>query len=277
MKCLEKDRTRRYETASALAGDVERYLHDEAVLACPPLTLYRFHKFARRNKRALTTAGLLGVMLLAAIGAVAGSFGWVIRDKAARRAQAAIEIDAGLREAGVLQEQQKWPEALAEVKHAQMLLNGDDGDENLRRQVSQRVADLEMVMKLEDARLRSADAKDNNFDYEQADAAYTKAFREYGIVVATMDPHEAGLILRARDIRIELAAALDDWAWTLRDQNKKAWQDRLALARAADPDPFRDRVREAVARRPPGAPGTRRRRSNHRLAGADAGSDGSLP
>ena len=108
------------------------------MLACPPSTLYRFRKFARRNKRALTTAGLLGVMLLAAIGAVAGSFGWVIRDKAARRRKRPSEIDAGLREAGVLQEQQKWPQALAEVKHAQSLLTSDDGDENLRRQVSQR-------------------------------------------------------------------------------------------------------------------------------------------
>ena len=68
MKCLEKDRTRRYETASALAGDVERYLRDEPVQACPPSTRYRFGKFARRNKGALlTTAAVLAVLLLGAI------------------------------------------------------------------------------------------------------------------------------------------------------------------------------------------------------------------
>jgi hypothetical protein len=63
MKALEKDRSRRYETASALAMDVQRYLADEAVLACPPSVGYRMQKFARRNKRALATAGVLAVAL----------------------------------------------------------------------------------------------------------------------------------------------------------------------------------------------------------------------
>jgi serine/threonine-protein kinase len=53
MKALEKDRNRRYETASALATDVQRYLHDEPVRACPPSTWYRFRKFARRNRGAV--------------------------------------------------------------------------------------------------------------------------------------------------------------------------------------------------------------------------------
>jgi serine/threonine protein kinase/tetratricopeptide (TPR) repeat protein len=64
MKCLEKDRNRRYETASALAADVERYLHDEPVQACPPSAWYRLRKLARRNKAALTTAALLAGMLV---------------------------------------------------------------------------------------------------------------------------------------------------------------------------------------------------------------------
>jgi serine/threonine protein kinase len=50
MKCLEKDRSRRYETANGLAADVQRYLADEPVLACPPSAGYRLHKFARRHK-----------------------------------------------------------------------------------------------------------------------------------------------------------------------------------------------------------------------------------
>src|SRR5690606_16391703 len=71
MKCLEKDRNRRYETASAVAADVKRYLDDEPVLACPPSAMYRFHKFARRNLRAFAVAtaavlvALLGVATLA--------------------------------------------------------------------------------------------------------------------------------------------------------------------------------------------------------------------
>jgi serine/threonine protein kinase len=64
MKCLEKDRSRRYETANGLARDVERYLHDEAVEACPPSGFYRVRKFARRNRAMLGTALLVGLALL---------------------------------------------------------------------------------------------------------------------------------------------------------------------------------------------------------------------
>jgi serine/threonine protein kinase len=64
MKALEKDRNRRYETASGFAADVVRYLHDQPVEACPPSPSYRLRKFARRNRAALTIAALiLGVLL----------------------------------------------------------------------------------------------------------------------------------------------------------------------------------------------------------------------
>src|SRR5258706_6328924 len=56
MKCLEKDRTRRYETANALAMDLQRHLKDEPVVACPPSNLYRFQKLVRRNKTAFPPA-----------------------------------------------------------------------------------------------------------------------------------------------------------------------------------------------------------------------------
>jgi serine/threonine protein kinase/tetratricopeptide (TPR) repeat protein len=68
MRCLEKDRNHRYETANGLARDVERYLHDEPVLACPPSASYRLRKFARRHKAALTTAVLLVATLLLGSG-----------------------------------------------------------------------------------------------------------------------------------------------------------------------------------------------------------------
>jgi eukaryotic-like serine/threonine-protein kinase len=64
LKCLEKDRTRRYATANGLAQDVNHYLNDESVQACPPTARYRFRKFARRNKVALVTAAIVSVSLL---------------------------------------------------------------------------------------------------------------------------------------------------------------------------------------------------------------------
>jgi WD40 repeat protein/serine/threonine protein kinase len=68
MKALEKDRNRRYETATALAADVLRYLHDEPVLACPPSAWYRVRKFARRNKAGVlaATSVVLGTLLAVA-------------------------------------------------------------------------------------------------------------------------------------------------------------------------------------------------------------------
>jgi WD40 repeat protein/serine/threonine protein kinase len=77
MKALEKDRNRRYETASALAADVERYLNDEPVQACPPSAWYRFRKFARRNKRAAVMAGFLFALLLVAFAVLVVSYAQV--------------------------------------------------------------------------------------------------------------------------------------------------------------------------------------------------------
>ena len=69
MKCLEKDRNRRYETASGLARDVERYIGGDAVEACPPTLGYRLRKFYRRNRAAVWIAGLfLGLTYAGASG-----------------------------------------------------------------------------------------------------------------------------------------------------------------------------------------------------------------
>src|SRR5438132_5432545 len=64
MKTLEKDRNRRYETANGFAADVQRYLNDEPVQACPPSALYGFRKLARRNKRLLAPAGVIALALV---------------------------------------------------------------------------------------------------------------------------------------------------------------------------------------------------------------------
>jgi len=71
MKALEKDRSRRYETANGFAADVERYLNDDPVQACPPSAWYRMRKFARRNKPAVVTTSLVAGALIAAITVLA--------------------------------------------------------------------------------------------------------------------------------------------------------------------------------------------------------------
>lgn len=79
MKALDKDRNRRYESANAFAADVERFLKDEPVLACPPSAGYRARKFVRRQKGELV---IVACLFLALTG-VAGAIGWAIREQAA--------------------------------------------------------------------------------------------------------------------------------------------------------------------------------------------------
>jgi tetratricopeptide (TPR) repeat protein/tRNA A-37 threonylcarbamoyl transferase component Bud32 len=67
MKALEKDRGRRYETPSQFAEDVQHYLNDEAVAACPPSAAYKFRKFARRNKAVIATTAAIALTLIAGI------------------------------------------------------------------------------------------------------------------------------------------------------------------------------------------------------------------
>jgi eukaryotic-like serine/threonine-protein kinase len=67
MKALEKERARRYETASAFAADVERYLADEPIQACPPSARYRLRKFVRRHKGPMLAASLIVLSLIAGV------------------------------------------------------------------------------------------------------------------------------------------------------------------------------------------------------------------
>jgi WD40 repeat protein len=94
MKCLEKDRNRRYETASSIAADVQRYLNDEPVQACPPSAGYRLRKFVRRN-RGPVAAGLALATLLV-LGTVGTSIGlaWALRAERTALLAADAEVQA---------------------------------------------------------------------------------------------------------------------------------------------------------------------------------------
>jgi len=73
MKALDKDRNRRYESASAFAADVRHYLQDEPVQACPPSARYRLGKFVQRNKTVLATTGM-ALLLIVLLGVGVGCF-----------------------------------------------------------------------------------------------------------------------------------------------------------------------------------------------------------
>jgi serine/threonine protein kinase len=68
MKCLEKDRARRYDTANGLATDIQRHLSSEPIIARPPSRWYRFERMVSRNKLAVSAAGAIALSLLLGFG-----------------------------------------------------------------------------------------------------------------------------------------------------------------------------------------------------------------
>jgi serine/threonine protein kinase/Tfp pilus assembly protein PilF len=243
LKAMEKDAAERYPTAQELAEDLERFLKDESIRAKRPGLVQRVRKWSHRH-RPVVRAG--AVCLLVMIAAVAGSLGWVLRDRAARRAATEAVVNAALGDSARLQREGRWPEAREAARRAEGLLAPDGGSEALVGRVRQQLADLAIVERVETIRLGRR-VRGDTADDQQADRDYAEAFRAYGIDVEALEPGEAAGRLATRAVRRELAAALDDWAMVCRSMRKHdglAWKRLLALARAADPDPGRGQFRD---------------------------------
>jgi serine/threonine protein kinase len=91
LKALEKERARRYDSVNSLRADILRHLHDEPVLASPPSTSYRLHKFVRRHKAAVT--GAAAVLLILVLGVAASTWG-LVRARRAEKIAAAEALQA---------------------------------------------------------------------------------------------------------------------------------------------------------------------------------------
>jgi len=107
MKAIEKDRTRRYDTANALSMDIKRFLAHEPVLATPPSAAYQFRKFARRHKGAFRAAAVIAIVLVAAtvISTVAAIR--AIRAEGEQRSLRATAENAQAKEAQAREEAQR--------------------------------------------------------------------------------------------------------------------------------------------------------------------------
>ena len=88
MKCLEKDRQRRYDTANGLAADLKRHLDNEPVVARPPSQLYRLQKMARRNKAATLGVASVALALILGLGLATAA---LVRERAAREREQAAQ------------------------------------------------------------------------------------------------------------------------------------------------------------------------------------------
>ncbi|HEX2475091.1 MAG TPA: protein kinase, partial [Lacipirellulaceae bacterium] len=138
MKCLDKDRNRRYETPNSLARDIERYLADETVQACPPSAAYRLRKFARRNRTPVLAASL--VLLTLIVGVIGTTWGML----RATRAQTAAVNEAQQKEAALKAAQQSERNAQDQLFLA--LLNQARAG-RFSRQLGQRLDSLAAITK----------------------------------------------------------------------------------------------------------------------------------
>jgi tetratricopeptide (TPR) repeat protein len=244
MKALEKDRHRRYETANGFARDVQHYLADEPVEACPPSAAYKLRKFARKNRRAIATAGGFALLLLALLALGVGNTWWWMQKKTT----AETEARAALQEAQRSQQEEKWSEALSAIRRAQAVLRGSGSDAALWRQVEELGKDLEMAQRLEETRLLGAAVKDGHLDDDAHLASYEADFAWYGLDVGHGDASAAAEFIRSRSIAKQLVAALDNCAAIRRRIGAQEWQYLLAVTRDADADEWRNRLRDAWAR-----------------------------
>jgi serine/threonine protein kinase/Flp pilus assembly protein TadD len=257
MRALEKDRNRRYESANSFAADVQRYLADEPVLACPPSGWYRLRKLARRNRRLLVAVAAIGLAVVVAVGTI----GWTVVDRAARRAKAANDLDQALDRAELFQGQGKQAEAMAALERAQSLAREaptDRARDERLAALDERFAaeqrDQQFLARFEDIRLRTqsgVNVQESDFTRAAALPEIRTALHDYGIDIGVTAPAEAAAHMRNRPeaVRRNLIAALDEYLTLAPQGDQQTRQWLFAALQAADNDTWRVRARQAMTER----------------------------
>jgi serine/threonine-protein kinase len=241
LKCLEKDPLRRYSSAQALAQDLHRFERNEPIVARPAGALERMVRWTQRKP----TAAALVATALALVGLASGGSVWLVQQQAQRRTELHGEVGTAVAQSESLRKQFHFHEARQLLEQARQQLE-PAGPDDLRRQVEQVQADLELATNLDAARLRAATPAQGRFKTAGAGSPYAESLYEETLAKARLNLQgevgEAAARVRDSALRTELVAALDDWASITPDPARRAWL--LAVARAADPDPSRDRLRQ---------------------------------
>ncbi|MAG58321.1 MAG: hypothetical protein CMJ83_18700, partial [Planctomycetes bacterium] len=227
LKAMEKERTRRYASASEFAADIQRHLRHEPVLAAPPGEIYRLLKFARRNRSAVT-AGIL--IFLALAGATVGTTLALLEARAARDAERALrEVATKARaderknrtraekEAGRAQAVTDFLHGILAEANPRTSLTGDTTVGALLDRAASRIADDLRGQPLAEARARTmlGEAYLNHDDLHKAEAQLRRA-------LAILDDSPEGELE-------DFSAVLEPLAWT-----------HIRLGRFAGPEPPRD-------------------------------------
>jgi serine/threonine protein kinase len=194
LKALEKDRDRRYETAGSFALDIQRYLADEPVRACPPSAWYRFRKFARRNKGPVVAASAILFCLVAGIIGTSLGLVWAVRERDEKARALTAESTARVAERQV---RDKAMAALRDmtddIVERQMARNVNLSDENkefLRRIMAHfegfaalTADDAESRAIRAEGNLRVGRMRHHLGEFRDAEAAYRAALTLYGQLV----------------------------------------------------------------------------------------------
>jgi serine/threonine protein kinase len=159
MKCLEKDRTRRYETANGLAADLRRHLNQEPVVARPPSTAYRFEKLVRRNRLVFAAGGAVAAALV--LGLALSAWQAVRATKAERKEKGARETA----ERANARESEQRTIAEANARHARRLLYA--GDMKLAHRAWEEGNLARMATLLEAQRPKAGESDERGFEYFQ--------------------------------------------------------------------------------------------------------------
>ncbi len=244
LKCLSKAPPGRYASAAALAEDLRRFLRGEPIAARPAGPPERLARWARRRPAA--AALLVGALLVAAT--VLGGAGWLI----GQWILIARAVEADLREADRLQQQSAFSEAGAALERARSRL-GDGGPFWLYPVVEAARRDHQFLVRLEAIRMNRFTLVEGQqghgallrFNRARADRDYAEAFRDHGLGEPANDPERVAARVRASKWAAHLVAALDDWAVCAADPTRQDWV--LGVARRADSNAWRDRVRDPAA------------------------------
>ena len=182
-----------------MASDLRRFLGDEPILARPWTLLKRTRRWARRHQPVMLSAA---VASLAALTVLAGSIGWIMRDRAARRAKLTGDIRSAVEESQRLQNEGKWPQAQAEAARAEALLGNGAADpavaervRGLMRKLAEEQADVALLERLDAIRLRQADITDEHFVFVSSRNEYEHAFITYGFHRNAMAAEQAARAL----------------------------------------------------------------------------------
>jgi serine/threonine-protein kinase len=242
LKCLRKEPERRYASAVALAEDLQRFQEGRPIQARPVGWAERSWRWGRRNP----TAAALLVTALALVGLASGGAVWFIERRAQYDRDLRRDIGTEVAQAARLRERFHFDEARNLLEQARQRLE-PAGPDDLRRQVDKERADLELAENLDKARLRASAPVEGGFGTAGAQSRYADSLYEETLARAGLggpgDDSET-VAARVRDSarRADIVAALDEWASITADPARRAWL--LAVARGADPDPARDRLRQ---------------------------------